>query len=78
MDKEIIKQYAPIAFVVIALLFQWNVFSRPVDLELLHREILSEVAGKYVQKEQFNDLKVDMRDMQVKIDRIYDKIIGNK
>lgn len=78
MDKEIIKQYAPIAFVVIALLIQWNVFSRPVDLELLHREILSEVAGKYVQKEQFNDLKVDMRDMQVKIDRIYDKIIGNK
>lgn len=78
MDKENLLKYGPIAVVVISLLLQWNMFATPTDIEKTHREILSEVAGRYVAKEQFNDVKVDMRDMQLKIDRIYDKIIGDK
>lgn len=78
MDKELIKQYSPIALVIIALLIQWQVFARPVDLEVLHREILIEVSGKYQTKEQANDMKLQLKDIQSKIDKIYDKVIGVK
>jgi hypothetical protein len=78
MDKELIKQYSPIALVIIALLIQWQVFARPVDLEVLHREILIEVSSKYQTKEHANDMKLQLKDIQSKIDKIYDKVIGVK
>lgn len=78
MDKETIIKYAPAAVVVIALLIQWNMFATPADMEIKHREILNEVAEKYVAKEQYNDVKEQMRDIQLKVDKIYDKIMGIK
>ena len=78
MDKDTIIKYSPIAIVVIALIMQWNLFSRPVDLEVLHREILIEVSNKYMTKEQANDMKVQLKDIQNKVDKIYDKVIGVK
>ncbi len=78
MDKETIIKYAPAAVVAIALLIQWNMFATPTDVERKHREILNEVADKYVAKEQYIDVKEQMRDIQLKVDRIYDKIIGAK
>lgn len=76
MDKDTIIKYSPIAIVVIALIMQWNLFSRPVDLEVLHREILIEVSSKYMTKEQANDMKLQLKDIQNKVDKIYDKVIG--
>ena len=76
MDKETVQKYAPMAVVVIALLIQWQVFARPVDLERLHREILIEVSAKYMTKEQANDMKLQLKDIQNKVDKIYDKVIG--
>ena len=78
MDKDTIIKYSPIAIVVIALIMQWNLFSRPVDLEVLHREILIEVSSKYMTKEQANDMKLQLKDIQNKVDKIYDKVIGAK
>ena len=78
MDKDTIIKYSPIAFVVIAILLQWQMFARPADIEVLHREILIEVSNKYMTKEQANDMKLQLKDIQVKIDKIYDKVIGVK
>ena len=78
MDKENLLKYGPLAIVVISILLQWNMFARPADVEILHRVILTEVAERYVAKEQYNDVKTQMRDIQLKIDKIYDKIMGNK
>ena len=78
MDKETLIKYAPVAVVVIALILQWNLFVTPADVEIKHREILNEVAEKYVAKEQYNDVKSQMHDIQLKIDKIYDKIMGVK
>lgn len=78
MDKDTLIKYAPIAVVVVALIMQWNLFARPVDLEVLHREILIEVSSKYMTKEQANDLKIQLKDIQNKVDKIYDKVIGAK
>ena len=43
MDKEILVKYSPIAVVVIAIIVQWNMFARPIDVEIMHRVILDEV-----------------------------------
>ena len=75
MDKNTIEKYAPFAIVIIAIIFQWNVFVTPAQLEVKHREILKEVAEVYTTKEQSNDLKGQLNDMQRKIDKIYEKII---
>jgi hypothetical protein len=75
MDKETIAKYAPAAMVIIALIFQWNLFVTPDKLEQKHREILTDIADRYTTKEQFNDVKNQLSDMQKKIDKIYEKII---
>lgn len=78
MDKEALIKYSPIAIVVISILLQWQMFARPADIEVLHREILIEVSNKYQTKEQANDMKLQLKDIQLKIDKIYDKVIGVK
>ncbi len=75
MDKETIIKYSPFAVVAIALIFQWNLFVTPEKLEITHREILQEVAKNYTTKEQSNDFKTQLNDMQKKLDRIYDIIV---
>ena len=76
MEKDTLIKYAPIAVIVIAMIMQWNLFVRPEQQEALHREILIEVSNKYMTKEQANDMKVQLKDIQNKVDKIYDKVIG--
>ena len=75
MDKETIAKYAP--WLVVALMFfmQYNVFVTPSQLERRHLEILQYVAQRYATKEQTDDLKNQLSDIQKKIDKIYEKII---
>ncbi len=72
MDKNLIKEYAPIALVVIGLIIQWNMFVTPEKLEIKHREILKDVAETYTTKEQYSDLKTQLQDMRQKIDKMYE------
>ena len=72
MDKDNIIKYSPLAVVIISLLLQWNMFVTPERLEIKHREIMHDVAQTYTTKEQYNDLKTQLADMQKKIDKIYD------
>ena len=74
MEKYIYK-YLPICIVIIALLFQYNLFVTPEKLEVKHREILSDISSLYATKEQYQGLKEQLSLMQVKIDKIYDVII---
>ena len=74
MDKDTVIKYAPIAVVIIGLIFQWNLFVTPEKLEIKHREILKDVATTYTTKEQHNDFKEQLSDMQKKIDKIYEVI----
>lgn len=78
MDKETMAKYAPVALVVIAIIFQWNLFVTPEKLEIKHRAILNEVSQNYVTKEESNNMKDQLADMQRKIDKIYDVIINTK
>ena len=80
MEKYIYK-YLPICVVIVALIFQYNLFVTPENLEVKHREILEDIARTYSTKEQYYDLKEQLSIMQAKIDKIYDVIIiegGNK
>lgn len=74
MDKNLVKEYAPIALIVIAIIIQWNMFVTPVQLEQKHREILKDVSERYTTKEQYSDVKTQLKDMQQKIDKIYEII----
>lgn len=78
---ENIYKYMPIgliaaALVAISFIFQYNLFVTPEKLEVKHREILNDISKVYATKEQYNDLKTQLSAMQIKIDKIYDVIIG--
>ena len=74
MEKYVHK-YLPVAILGVALIFQYNIFVTPERLEVKHREILRDMAQTYATKEQYNDLKSQLNNMQAKIDKIYDVII---
>ncbi len=74
--EKYISRYLPVGLIGIALIFQYNLFVTPERLEVKHREILNDVSKTYTTKEQYNDLKNQLNAMQVKIDKIYDVIIG--
>ena len=78
MDKEMITRYAPVILIVFIMFFQYNLFVTPQELEIQHRQILETVSQKYMTKEEPNNLKVHISDMQKKVDKIYDAIIGGK
>ena len=78
MDKATIEKYAPFAIIIIAILFQWNVFVTPEKLEMKHREILNEIAERYTTKETSNLQKAQLDDIQHKIDKIYEKFFSGK
>ncbi len=44
MDRQYLYKYAPVLLVIIAIIFQYNLFVTPEKLEHTHREILTEVA----------------------------------
>jgi len=75
MDKETLVKYSPMAIVVLSIIFQYNLFVTPERLEQKHREILQEISATYLTKEhykeQYNDLKAQMNDIQHKLDEIY-------
>lgn len=72
MDKDLIIRYSPIALVVVAIIFQWNLFVTPEKLEVKHREILRDISQTYTTKEQYSDVKTQLQDMRQKIDKIYE------
>lgn len=74
MEKDTVTKYAPMAVVIIGMIFQWNLFVTPEKLEIKHRQVLMDVANMYTTKEQHNDLKAEINDMKKKIDKIYEVI----
>ncbi len=78
MDKEMMAKYAPVILIVFVMFFQYNLFVTPQELEIQHRQILETVSQKYMTKEESSNLKNQLSDMQKKVDKIYDAIIGGK
>ena len=78
MDKEIITRYAPVILIVFVMFFQYNLFVTPQELEIQHRQILETVSQKYMTREESNNLKSQISDMQKKVDKIYNVLIGGK
>lgn len=78
MDSSLFIQYAPVIIVVFIFLIQQRLVVTPEQLEKKHREILDDVEKKYTTKEAHSLFQNQMDDMQAKIDKIYDVIIGNK
>ena len=62
MDKWI--EYAPLIIVVIAYIYQNNVFVRPEQLERMHRQIIDEIENKlrdkYVEVNAYKEFQSHM------------------
>lgn len=78
MDKDFLYKYAPAFLVVVALIFQYNLFVTPEKLEQTHREILKEIANVYITKSEFGNVKEQLSDINKKIDKIYDTLINER
>lgn len=74
-NKELFKQYAPWLVIALMFFFQYKVFVTPAELERRTLEIYQTIAMRYATKEQTDDLKKSLVDIQQKIDKIYEKII---
>lgn len=74
-NKELFKQYAPWILLVVMFVMQYNIFVTPAELERRTLEIYQNIAMRYATKEQTDDLKKSLVDIQQKIDKIYEKII---
>ena len=74
MYKETIYKYAPLFLLVIAIIFQYNLFVTPAILEKTHREILKEVSQAYITKSEFVIMREQLSDINKKIDKIYDLV----
>lgn len=77
MDKDILIKYGPIAGVVIAIIFQYNIFVTPDKLEIKHRQIMEDISKIYVTKDENEAQKEELKDMKSKIDKIYDLLINS-
>lgn len=75
MDKEVLIKYAPWLIVGFMFFVQYNIFVTPTQLERRTLEIYQYISTKYATKEQTDDLKQSLTDIQIKIDKIYEKII---
>ena len=78
MDIQFLYKYAPILLVIIAVIFQYNLFVTPQMLEHTHREILAEVAQVYITKSEFGNMKEQIGDINQKLDKIYDTLINER
>ena len=78
MDKDLVYKYAPLLILGLAIVFQYNLFVTPQMLEHTHREILSEISKVYITKSEFGIVKEQLTDINKKVDKIYDAIIGGK
>ena len=73
MDKWM--EYAPLIVVVIAYIYQNNVFVRPEQLERMHRQILEEVENKFRDKYvEINAYKEFQSHVYSKLNEISDSI----
>ena len=77
MDKDYMK-YAPWIVVALGFFFQYNVFVTPAKLEQTHREILSEVSLAYVTKSEYGNMKEQLDNINIKIDKTYAKFFMGK
>lgn len=77
-NYETIIKFAPAILLTAIVFVQFNFFVTPEKLEIKHREILQEISDTYATKEQSNDLKNQLSDMQKKIDRIYDYVVKTR
>lgn len=77
LSVDELKRYAPVAFIVGLIFIQFNLFATPTDLNNMRNDIMETMERKYATKSDTTFLKEQVGDMKVKIDKIYDKMIGN-
>ncbi len=78
MDKDKFVQYAPVIIVILGFLLTYNVFVTPAVLEKRLSEYDQKMEQTYATKSEVSRQQKQLDDIFVKIDKIYDYIIGKK
>ncbi len=75
---ELYLSSAAIILVVVCFCIQFGMFVRPVELEKKHREIMDEVASKYVNIGVMDGFREELKDMKCKLEQIYNILLKRK
>lgn len=78
MDKDKFLQYAPVIVVIMGYFLSYNIFVTPAGLEKRLNEYGQKVEQTYATKAEVTRQQKQLDDIFLKIDKIYDYIIGKK
>lgn len=78
MDKDKFIQYAPVIIVILGFLLTYNVFVTPAGLEERLNKYNEHIEATYATKAEVTRHQKQLDDIFLKIDKIYDYIIGKK
>ncbi len=81
MNKDSLSEflkYSPIIVVILAFCFSYKIFVTPSELEVRLKAQDLHIAEVYATKQQVESQEKQLDNILVKIDKIYDYIIGRK
>lgn len=78
MDKDAFFKYSPIIIVIMGFFITYNVFVTPAGLEERLNKYDAKIEATYATKAEVSRHQKQLDDIFLKIDKIYDYIIGKK
>lgn len=78
MDKDTFIKYSPIIILVMGFFLTYNVFITPAALEERLNKYDEHIEATYATKAEVSRHQKQLDDIFLKIDKIYDYIIGKK
>jgi len=78
VDLDTIIKFSPVIVVIFVFFMSYNIFVTPVALEHRLQQYDAQIERKYASKTELEQQGKELDTISVKIDKIYDYIIGKK
>ena len=78
IDLDTIVKFSPVIIVIFVFFMSYKIFVTPVDLEHRLQQYDAQIERKYATKTEIEQQEKQLNTISVKIDKIYDYIIGKK
>ena len=78
IDIDTLIKFSPVIIVIFVFFMSYKIFVTPVDLEHRLQQYDAQIERKYASKTEVEQQRKEVDTISVKIDKIYDYIIGKK
>lgn len=78
IDLDTIIKFSPVIVVIFVFFMSYNIFVTPVALEHRLQQYDAQIERKYATKTEIEQQEKQLNTISIKIDKIYDYIIGKK